>query len=92
MSQALSGDPNIALTIAGRDHAKAQTFARKVADAKGGEVATLGLDANDTAQLREALRSNKPDLVIHTCGPYQGQGQVSSPFLHLFFVPFLVFC
>jgi saccharopine dehydrogenase-like NADP-dependent oxidoreductase len=70
--QALSEDLNIALTIAGRDLAKAHTFAHKLARTP----ASLAVDVNDTAQLREVLHSSKPDLVIHTCGPFQGQGHV----------------
>ena len=61
------------LIVAGRDALKAEQFARALVpnDAAAHESAALDYTANDLAARIRALRA---DAVIHTGGPFQGQG------------------
>lgn len=64
--RALAGDPAINLTVAGRDAARAEPFA-----------AALGASAkvldHRAAEFPRRLAELRPDLLIHTAGPFQGQ-------------------
>jgi hypothetical protein len=60
----LSRDPAIAITAVARDRVKLEKLRREL----GVSVATFDL----AGDWREALATNKPDLVIHTAGPFQG--------------------
>lgn len=77
VADALALDPNIALTIAGRNHSQAQVRADAITQ-KGSahKVACVAVDALNSEKLRAVLRERKPHLVVHTCGPFQGQGLV----------------
>ena len=66
----LARDAAIQLIIAGRSYAKAQSAAGALGACNGAEAAAL--DIHDG--LAGSLRALKPDVVIHTSGPYQGQG------------------
>ncbi len=64
--RALAGDSQIRLLVAARDLARAQALAGEL----GATAAALDTTAADFTQRLGAL---KPDLVIHTAGPFQGQ-------------------
>lgn len=66
--RALAGDVRIQLIVAGRSRANAEAFARSLAAAKPAEAAVV--DIGDPV---EGLAACRPDLVIHTVGPFQGQ-------------------
>ncbi|MFM5947937.1 MAG: saccharopine dehydrogenase NADP-binding domain-containing protein, partial [Novosphingobium sp.] len=69
VARALAGDPAITLVIAGRSLTKAQAFAGTLAAANPAEAAALDIDVINAA----ALAPLRPDLVIHTVGPFQRQ-------------------
>ncbi len=66
ISKALAQDENIQVIIAGRSRDKANQLASKL----GAEAFVLDINNN----LEQALSSIKPDIVIHTSGPFQNQG------------------
>jgi Saccharopine dehydrogenase NADP binding domain len=66
ISRSLSRDNDIHLIIAGRSAEKAKIFADEI----GATWAYLDIYKN----LGEVLQSQKPNAVIHTSGPFQGQG------------------
>ncbi len=66
ISQSLASDENITLIIAGRSLSKAQTLAEEI----NAEAACIDIHNN----LAERLHEIKPDIVIHTSGPFQSQG------------------
>src|SRR4051812_43088182 len=70
IATALASDPNLRLSGGGRDLAKAQGFARR-----------LGLDVRQGVAIDAAAQNlaNAPvklevNTVMHTAGPFQGQG------------------
>lgn len=65
----LHRESGITLIIAGRNIDKAQAFAKTLTPTHPIETETIDIHKN----LSEALSHIKPDLVIHTSGPYQGQ-------------------
>lgn len=67
IARALCGDAT--LILAGRDAARA----RQAAGALAGSHEGIALDCAD-GQLDQHLRALSADAVIHTCGPFQGQG------------------
>lgn len=67
--RALADDPNIELIVAARQEAHAAAFAHGL----GGGARGLALDTG-AATFEQDLRAACPDLVIHTAGPFQGQG------------------
>src|ERR1043166_2792873 len=69
ISRALAKDENLSLIIAGRSLSKAQSFIRDLASANAPEAAELDI----TGDIAPAMAALKPDIVIHTCGPFQGQ-------------------
>ena len=66
ISRALSADPSIDLTIAGRDAARAGAFAAPLG------ASAVGID-HRSAGFAQRLAEIRPDLLIHTAGPFQGQ-------------------
>lgn len=66
ITRRLAGEDNLQVIIAGRSKEKADGLA----DETGGEA--VALDINDG--LTSALSTIKPDIVIHTSGPFQAQG------------------
>ena len=62
----LAREPDLKIIIAGRSTEKAKAFAEKIE----AEYATIDIEKN----IDEALISIKPDILIHTSGPFQGQG------------------
>lgn len=66
ISKRLAAQSGITLIIAGRDGVKAETFAKMI----GAEWAQLDISKN----VDDHFEKLKPDIVIHTSGPFQGQG------------------
>jgi hypothetical protein len=66
--RALAGDERIQLIVAGRSKAKAEAFAAGLAAANPAEAAAV-----DIADPAAAMSASRPDLVIHTVGPFQRQ-------------------
>jgi hypothetical protein len=67
--RALAGDARVQLIVAGRSRAKAEAFAARLAGANPAEAAAV-----DIADPSAAMAACRPNLVIHTVGPFQGQG------------------
>lgn len=67
--RALAVDGNIKLIVAGRDQSNASAFVRTL---KGGHEAAQ-VDCTDK-NLPQRLRELCANIVVHTCGPFQGQG------------------
>ena len=67
--RALAVEPSITVIVAGRSGAKAEAFADTVTTANPIETAALDIDGD----LSSALAALRPDLVIHTVGPFQSQ-------------------
>ena len=70
VARALAAEPGVQLLIGGRSHAKAAAFAAGLAPVHPAEPCAVDIDGDIAARLA-ALR---PDLVIHTTGPFQHQG------------------
>jgi len=66
--RALAEDTRIQLIIAGRSKAKAEAFARDLRAVRPAEAAVV--DIGDPA---DAMAACRPDLAIHTAGPFQAQ-------------------
>jgi NAD(P)-dependent dehydrogenase (short-subunit alcohol dehydrogenase family) len=69
IARALATDPNITVLVAGRSADKAKAAAVELAAIN--PVEGHALDIND--DLGAAFAAIRPDLVIHTSGPFQGQ-------------------
>lgn len=71
IARSLAGEPRIELVVAGRNQAAAADFSSQLAGgASRCEAVALDHRASDFAS---RLRALQPNLVIHTCGPFQGQ-------------------
>lgn len=66
--RALAGDACIQLIVAGRSRAKAEAFAAGLAAANPAAAAVV-----DIADPAAAIAECRPDIVIHTVGPFQAQ-------------------
>ena len=71
ISRALAQDPRIQLIVAGRHLPAARAFIAQLAATHAPEAAELDHTAPDLAQTLTRLRAQ---VVVHTSGPYQGQG------------------
>ena len=69
IARALSGDSNISLLIGGRSQARADTFAANLDAVNPATGCAVDIDKDITAQLSHL----RPDIVIHTTGPFQSQ-------------------
>lgn len=69
--RALAAESNISLIIAGRNAAAARAFAQILPAAVRARAECAALD-HASPQFPGALAALKPDLVIHTSGPFQG--------------------
>ncbi|HEV8314146.1 MAG TPA: saccharopine dehydrogenase NADP-binding domain-containing protein [Burkholderiaceae bacterium] len=67
--RALAGDPHIELVVAARDAQRAAAFASSLAS----PARAIALDTT-SPDFGERLHSAAPGLVVHTAGPFQGQG------------------
>jgi saccharopine dehydrogenase-like NADP-dependent oxidoreductase len=66
IAQRLSCEPNITVIVAGRSAGRAKAFAQAL------KAEWAAIDVPATIDL--TLASVRPDIVIHTSGPFQGQG------------------
>lgn len=66
ITRRLAQDDNLHIIIAGRSKEKAEALAVEI----GGEAVVLDINSS----LTDALAMIKPDIVIHTSGPFQDQG------------------
>ncbi len=69
IAKVLAAENNIQLLIAGRSLAKARAFAQSLGAAQPAESLVLDIEGD----ILPALQSAKPDVVIHTTGPFQSQ-------------------
>lgn len=69
IARALADDPNIALLIGGRSEAKANSFAASLEARNRATGCVLDIDGEIGARLKQL----RPDIVIHTTGPFQSQ-------------------
>ena len=69
IARALAPNPNISLVIGGRSQAKADAFAAELGAANPAEGCSIDINGDIAA----ALAGIKPDVVIHTTGPFQSQ-------------------
>jgi len=73
ISRALAQEPGLTVMVAGRNEARAVAYARQLQqDGSRAAVRGVALDAT-RAELVPALQTLGADLVVHTCGPFQGQ-------------------
>ncbi len=72
IARELARDADIELLIAGRRADAAQRLATSLGSKYGAGVAAIGLDI-DMPDLQSRFKALAPDLVIHTCGPFQGR-------------------
>ena len=70
ITRRLAQENNIQIIIAGRSRDKAEKLAREIDAIHKAEIAALDISANFIG----TLASIKPDIVIHTSGPFQAQG------------------
>lgn len=70
--ESLSTLPNITLYISGRDIVKAELLREKLKNQSLANLKTLMIDINSD-EFETILNDLSPDIVIHTCGPFQGQ-------------------
>ena len=69
IARALAVDPNISLLIGGRSRSRADIFADSLEASNPASGCVIDIDQDVQAQLREI----RPDLIIHTTGPFQVQ-------------------
>ena len=69
IARALAGNPEIVLHIGGRSKVKADAFANSLASANPAHGCPIDIDGD----LGEAFARIKPNMVIHTTGPFQSQ-------------------
>ena len=69
ISRRLAADPSIQLLIGGRSKVRADAFAAGLGAANAPETFAVDRDGD----LAAVLAAARPDLVIHTVGPFQGQ-------------------
>jgi hypothetical protein len=69
IARALAPDRNVALILAGRNGEKANAFAKTLQSANPVESCA----ADIRADLARLLETTRPDIVIHTAGPFQDQ-------------------
>ena len=70
ISRALAKEDNIQIIIAGRSAEKASQLAAQIKAVNAVETVLLDIHKN----LRQVLAAIKPQIVIHTSGPFQKQG------------------
>ncbi len=69
IARALAADPTICLLIGGRSQAKAEAFASSLKAASPAEGCVVDIDGDILYRLSKI----RPDIVIHTTGPFQRQ-------------------
>ncbi len=69
IAKALAPEKNIALILAGRNEVKAKALAATLDAANTPEIIAADIHNNTATLLQQA----RPDILIHTAGPFQGQ-------------------
>lgn len=69
IARSLASDPNISLLVGGRSQSKADAFASSLGAVNEARGCSLNIDAGLSTRLLEL----RPDIVIHTTGPFQTQ-------------------
>lgn len=69
IARQLAGEPGVSLIIAGRSAQRASAFAATLSASSGAAGVALDIDR----PLAPVFAEFRPDLVIHTTGPFQGQ-------------------
>lgn len=69
IARALATDPNVELLIGGRSNAKADAFAQELQATNPASGCAIDIDGDIASRLAEI----RPDIVIHTTGPFQSQ-------------------
>jgi hypothetical protein len=72
IARELARDSDIELILAGRNLAAADAFVTRLHTGANASLDAARLDVGDSA-FAQRLRALTPDLVIHTCGPFQAQ-------------------
>ena len=70
--QLLSRQPNLHILIAGRSQAQAEALAQRLRPGAHSQLDAQALDI-ESPSLAETLTSLRPNIVVHTAGPFQGQ-------------------
>ena len=70
IARTLADDANMEVTVVGRDATRAAEMAAAITLGGGRRVDAAAMDVNGV-DLAQRLRILGPDLVIHTCGPFQ---------------------
>lgn len=70
IARSLAEDPNISLLIGGRSKERADAFTATL----GAVNPAVGCSIDITSDLDLCLRELRPDVVVHTTGPFQTQG------------------
>jgi hypothetical protein len=65
--------PGLSVTVAGRQTTSAEALVQALRPTAQAELHTAVLDAQ-SASFERALMSCRPDALVHTSGPFQGQG------------------
>lgn len=68
----LSRQPGLHIFVAGRSRVQAQALADKLACGASAQLAAQAIDIASPA-LVQTLSALKPDVVVHTAGPFEGQ-------------------
>jgi hypothetical protein len=68
----LARQPGLHVIVAGRSAAQGQTLVQTLRRSAVSELSCATLDIH-TPELERALQALAPDVVVHTCGPFQGQ-------------------
>jgi saccharopine dehydrogenase-like NADP-dependent oxidoreductase len=71
VARALASEPDIHLVVAGRDSGSAASFISALGRTEA-ECEASALD-HTAADFPDKVRALRPDLVVHTSGPFQGQ-------------------
>lgn len=70
ITKKLAQENNLQIIVAGRSVKKAEAFIRQIKTTNPPETAALDINGDLSTTLSEI----RPDIVIHTSGPFQGQG------------------
>ena len=70
VARSLAEDPNISLLIGGRSKEKADAFAATLGAVNPAGGCSIDISSDINLRLREL----RPDIVVHTTGPFQSQG------------------
>jgi hypothetical protein len=68
------GEPNTELVITSRSLGKVESLSAKLAQMNADAMVSAAALDQTSSSFAEDLAALRPDIVIHTAGPYQGQG------------------